>query len=449
MGVVYRGEDPLIGREVAIKTLNEVTPELRDRFYLEARSGILSHPNIVTVYELGEQDGIPFIAMELVAGESLELILRTRKRLPLLEALSIVEQLCAGLGHAHGHGVIHRDVKPANVLLRPDGRVTIVDFGIARLADQTRQLTKTDALLGTFHYIAPERLKGEPSDGRADIWSVGVILYEMLTGELPFKGRDVSSLYRVIHEPYIPLAEFVADLPEGLAQIVHRSLAKQVKDRYATAEEMSFELQVIAETLKQERVTSLLQSARKLVTEREYASARTVLLQSQRIDPSNTSAKTLMVEVQEQLSALQRGEQLHQLVEQAQKALADRRWEDSILFFRQAADLDPENSFGIAARLEEAQAQKIQQQKLVSLWEQASDARRLQSAHRAQCIDDRQALVAEDAGDQARARLHEGGGSRAAAHEQARRVARHAGVDARAVQLREQVGRARRRCTAT
>lgn len=254
MGVVYRGEDPLIGREVAIKTLTEVTPELRDRFYLEARSGILSHPNIVTVYELGEQDGIPFIAMELVAGESLELILRTRKRLPLLEALSIVEQLCAGLGHAHGHGVIHRDVKPANVLLRPDGRVTIVDFGIARLADQTRQLTKTDALLGTFHYIAPERLKGEPSDGRADIWSVGVILYEMLTGELPFKGKDVSSLYRVIHEPYIPLTEFVADLPEGLAQIVDRSLAKQVKDRYATAEEMSFELQVIAETPKQERV---------------------------------------------------------------------------------------------------------------------------------------------------------------------------------------------------
>jgi serine/threonine protein kinase len=253
MGVVYRGEDPLIGREVAIKTLTEVTPEIRDRFYLEARSSILSHPNIVTVYELGEQDGIPFIAMELVAGESLELILRTRKRLPLLEALSIVEQLCAGLGHAHGHGVVHRDVKPANVLLRPDGRLTIVDFGIVRLGDQKRQLIETDALLKTFHYVAPERLKRETSDGRADIWSVGVILYEMLTGELPFKGKDVSSLYRVIHEPYIPLAEFVAELPEGLAQIVNRSLEKQVKDRYATAEEMSFELQVIVETLKQER----------------------------------------------------------------------------------------------------------------------------------------------------------------------------------------------------
>jgi serine/threonine-protein kinase len=254
--------------------------------------------------------------------------------------------------------------------------VTIVDFGIARLAEQTHQLTKTDALLGTFHYIAPERLKGETSDGRADIWSVGVMLYEMLTGELPFKGKDVSSLYRVIHEPYISLTEYLPEFPEGLEHILERSLAKQAKDRYATAEEMSFELQVIAATLKQERVNQLLHSAEKLVNEGEYASARTVLLQAQRIDPSNTNAKTLIGEVHAQLSALQRGEQLHQLVEQAQSALADRRWEDAILFFQQAQDLDIEDSFGIAGRLKEAQAQKVQQQMLVSLWEQASDARR-------------------------------------------------------------------------
>ena len=179
MGVVYRGEDPAIGREVAIKTLTEVTPELRERFHLEARSGILSHPNIVTVYELGEHESAPFIAMEYIAGESLEKILRRLKRVSALEAVSIVEQLCTGLGFAHGHGVVHRDIKPANVLVRPDGRVTIVDFGIARLADQTRHLTKTDALLGTFHYIAPERLKGESTDNRVDIWSMGVMFYEI------------------------------------------------------------------------------------------------------------------------------------------------------------------------------------------------------------------------------------------------------------------------------
>lgn len=132
MGIVYRGEDRLIGRRVAIKTLTEVTPELRERFQIEARSGILSHQNIVTVYEVGEHEGSPFIAMEFIEGDSLEKVLRLRKRLPLLEALSIVEQVCAGLGYAHGHGVVHRDVKPANILVRPDGRVTIVDFAALR-----------------------------------------------------------------------------------------------------------------------------------------------------------------------------------------------------------------------------------------------------------------------------------------------------------------------------
>jgi len=258
MGIVYQGEDRLIGRKVAIKTLTEVTPELRERFYLEARSGILSHQNIVTVYELGEHEEIPFIAMEFIDGDSLEKILRAQKRVPLLEALSVVEQICAGLGYAHGHGVVHRDVKPANVLVRPDGRVTIVDFGIARLSDQTRQLTKTDTLLGTFHYISPERLKGEAIDGRADIWSVGVMLYEMLTGELPFKGRDVSALYRVIHEPYVPLAEYMQDLPKDLSRVLEKALAKQVDNRYATAEEMAFDLHVLAQGLKYDRVGSLL-----------------------------------------------------------------------------------------------------------------------------------------------------------------------------------------------
>ena len=132
-------------------------------------------------------------------------------------------------------------MKPANILVQPDWRVTIVDFGIARLADQTRQLTKTGGVLGTFHYIAPERLKGEPSDGRADIWSTGVMLYEMLTGELPFKGTDISSLYRVINEPFDSLAEFVHDLPDGLSVILEKALAKKPEDRYSTAEEMAFD----------------------------------------------------------------------------------------------------------------------------------------------------------------------------------------------------------------
>src|SRR5215469_6700589 len=271
MGVVYKAEDRQIGRRVAIKTLTDVTPELRERFYVEARSGILSHQNIVTVYEVGEHEGRPFIAMEFVEGDSLEKVLRERKRLPLLEALSIVEQICAGLGHAHGHGVVHRDVKPANVLVRPAGRVTIVAFGIARLADQTRQLTKTDTLLGTFHYIAPERLKGEASDGRSDVLSVGVMLYEMVTGALPFKGSDISSIYRVIHEPYVPVAVHVKDLTDGLTRVLDKALAKQVDERYATAEEMAFDVHLLAANLKGEE-------------ERGHDGGRTLLVPATRIE---------------------------------------------------------------------------------------------------------------------------------------------------------------------
>ena len=375
MGIVYRGQDPLIGRDVAIKTLTVVTPELRERFYLEAKSGILSHPNIVTVYELGEHDGSPFIVMEFIAGESLEKTLRRLNRLPVLDAISIVEQLCAGLGHAHGRGVVHRDVKPANILVQPDWRVTIVDFGIARLVDQTRQLTKTGALLGTFHYIAPERLKGEPSDGRADIWSTGVMLYEMLTGELPFKGTDVSSLYRVINEPFVSLSEFAQNLPEGLSVILEKALAKKPEDRYSTPEEMAFDLHVIFHTLRHDRVSALLETARRLVEEQQFAGARTVLLQAQQIDPGNLDTKALMNDVQDRLNRLQRGEQLRQIVEQAQTALAERRWDDAIIGFQQAQKIDTDNLFGLNERLQEAQESRLQQQKIAALWEQARDAR--------------------------------------------------------------------------
>ena len=376
MGVVYRGEDKLIGREVAIKTLTKTTPELRERFYVEARSGILNHPNIVTIYELGEHEGNPFIAMEFLPGEPLEKILRERGRLPLLESLSIVEQICAGLGFAHSHGLVHRDVKPANVIVLADGRVKIVDFGIARLVDRNTRLTKTDAVLGTFHYIAPERLKGETSDGRADIWSIGVMLYEMLSGELPFQGKDVSTLYRVINEPYLPLSHLVEGAPEALNAVLGKALAKEVGDRYATAEEMIFEIRALSEDLKRDHLHELLDTARRLHTESQFAHARMILLEAQRIDPANATARLLMQQVQEQLSQLQRGEQLRQLLEQAGEALTARRFDDAIALYSQAARLDSDNTHSIAERLEEAQAQKAQALRVRSLWEQATEARR-------------------------------------------------------------------------
>ena len=375
MGVVYRAQDRMIGRDVAIKTLTDVTPELRERFYVEARSGILSHPNIVTVYELGEEDGTPFIAMEFLAGESLERLLKGKKRLPLLEALPITEQMCAGLGYAHQHGLIHRDVKPANVMVQPDGRVKIVDFGIARLTDRVTRLTRADSLLGTFHYIAPERLKGEASDGRADIWSVGVMLYEMVTGELPFRGKDMSALYQVMHEPYVPLHEFVERVPEALTGVLDRALAKSVNERYGSTEEMLVDLQKVGDELKQGRVEELLESARRLMQERRYANARTVVLQVQRIDVGNVSARLLLQKVQEELSHLQRGEQLRQIVEQAEEAVASRQMDDALTLYEQAAKLDQEGTFDVGRKMEELRGSIEQARRVRSLWEQAGEAR--------------------------------------------------------------------------
>jgi len=375
MGVVYRGEDRLIGREVAIKTLTEITPELRDRFYVEARSGILNHPNIVTVYEFGDHEGMPYIAMEFVAGDSLEKILRSGRKLSLLETLSIIEQLCSGLGYAHQNRVVHRDIKPANLIVQPDGKVKIVDFGIARLADQSTRLTKTDAVIGTFHYIAPERLKGEMSDGRSDIWSVGVMLYQMLSGELPFNGEDVSTLYKVINEAHPSIKSLVPDIPEELIAVVDRSLAKSPDDRYGTAEEMAFDLQGIADGLKKERVGDLLTSAKRLIEQRQFASARTVLLDLQRIDPQNFEAKRLTREVQEQLNKLQKAEQVRQIVEQAEEAVLSQNYDDAVSYYKQAMKLDTTNTLQLNEKLDNAIRLKEKQDKVRTLWKQAGDAR--------------------------------------------------------------------------
>lgn len=376
MGVVYRGEDKLIGREVAIKTLTEITPELRDRFYVEARSGVLNHPNIVTVYEVGEHEGMPFIAMEFMSGDSLETMLRSGRKLTLLETFSIIEQLCSGLGYAHLNRVVHRDIKPGNLIVQPDGKVKIVDFGIARLADQSSRLTKADAVIGTFHYIAPERLKGEMSDGRSDIWSVGVMLYQMLGGELPFSGEDVSTLYKVINEPHPSIKAVVADISDDLAAIVDRALEKNPDDRYDTAEEMGFDLQGISEGLKKEHVGDLISSAKRLIEQRQFTSARSFLIDLQRTDPQNTEAKRLMREVQEQLNKLQKAEQVRQIAEQAEEAVLAQHYDDAVSLYRQAQKFDTDNALEINEKLENALRLKEKQDEIRSLWQQAGDARR-------------------------------------------------------------------------
>jgi len=374
MGVVYRGMDKSVGREVAIKTLTEATEELRQRFLLEARSGILNHPNIVTVYDFGEQDGNPYIVMEFVPGDSLENLLRAGHQFTLIQKLDIIRQLCLGLGYAHSKGVIHRDIKPANLMVQPDGEIKIVDFGVARL-EKTSGHTQTGMVIGTFHYISPERLLGKPADGRADIWSAGVILYLLLTGRLPFPGDDPATLHRVVREPQEPLSNFLTDYPPALDHLLDHALAKSPNDRYDTAEDMAADIEAINEGLKRDHVSGALNNLQPMIQQEQWTAVRPLLLDLQRLNPKNTDVKKLLRDVQDKLSRQQKNAQLRQLMSDAEEAVLTQRYSEALDFYTQALDVDPANP-ELQEKVENVRQLKDKAAKVALLLEQSREARK-------------------------------------------------------------------------
>ncbi|MCI0444473.1 protein kinase [bacterium] len=249
MGYVYRAHDPILKRDVALKTmLKDVSDdeELRNRFMREAQSaGGLRHPNIVTIYDLGEDEtGCPYIAMEFLTGTDLEHLIKNKTELPLLKKLDIIIQTCQGLGYAHANGVVHRDIKTANIRLLDNGEAKIMDFGIAKIT--ASQFTRTGMIMGTPHYMAPEQIRGEKVDGRADIFSLGVVLYELLVYRKPFPGDNPTSvLFKIIHENPEALVDATFTPPEGLEAIVNRSISKKPDVRYQTCEEMAEDLRYV------------------------------------------------------------------------------------------------------------------------------------------------------------------------------------------------------------
>jgi hypothetical protein len=247
MGVLYRGRDPVLDREVAIKVmLADLSDddEAKARFFKEARAAArLQHRNIVTVYEFGEADGNSYIAMEFLKGQSLVGRMRTPPPMTLDEKLDAVIQLCTGLHHAHSSGVIHRDVKPANVWVQPDGTVKLLDFGIARVAAST--VTQGDKSFGSVAYMAPERFGRGTVDSRADIFAVGVVLYELLANRKPFDGDSPTVIaHRILQEAPDPIVLADTPISPGLASYVERSLAKDPNDRYQTAADLAADLQM-------------------------------------------------------------------------------------------------------------------------------------------------------------------------------------------------------------
>jgi len=245
MGVVYLARDPLIGRLVALKTFRASQAmhgselvEYRTRFMREAQSaGILSHPHIVTIHDVvdgADGSGVTFIAMEYVRGINLKEMLLRGEALPLARICDIVSQLAEALDYAHSKGVIHRDIKPANIIIDSQGKVKITDFGIARL--ETSDLTHEGQLLGTPNYMAPERILGHKVDHRTDIFSLGVVLYEMLTRQKPFQGENLTMVsHRIVYEPFTPPRQYAPGLPPGVVAVLEQTLEKQPEQRFDSA----------------------------------------------------------------------------------------------------------------------------------------------------------------------------------------------------------------------
>jgi eukaryotic-like serine/threonine-protein kinase len=250
MGVVYLGKDPKIGRVVAIKTMAlsqefeaDELAEVKERFFREAETaGRLSHPNIVTIFDAGEEHDLCYIAMELLKGKDLIPYTKAGSTLPLEKVVSIVARVADALGYAHKHNVVHRDVKPANVMYELENDVVkVTDFGIARITDSSK--TKTGMVLGTPSYMSPEQLQGKKIDGRSDLFSLAVSLYQLACGELPFKGESMAQLmYKIANEDAPDILKYNATLPPAFVAFLDKAMSKEADQRFQTGEEFAFAL---------------------------------------------------------------------------------------------------------------------------------------------------------------------------------------------------------------
>lgn len=255
MGIVYKAKDPLIDRVVAIKTINlglalDEKEEYEGRFYQEAKAaGRLNHPNIVTIYDVGKSGDVAYIAMEFLQGRELRDIMNDDGLLPVDQVLDIVAQVAQGLAYAHEHDIVHRDVKPSNIMVVRDGHAKITDFGIARMASSSVR-TQTGMVLGSPKYMSPEQVMGKSIDQRSDIFSLGVMLYEMLTGQAPFNGENVNAImYQTLNAVPAPPNTLNPAVPEMVNFILAKALAKKVEDRYQNAKDFAVDLRACRDTL--------------------------------------------------------------------------------------------------------------------------------------------------------------------------------------------------------
>jgi serine/threonine protein kinase len=279
MGEVYLAEDTELHRQVALKFLSPhlaANADFKTRFKREARAAAaLNHPNIITIHEVAEYENRSYIVMEYVEGESLKKLL-AEKELSIGKVTAVTIQICEGMSKAHQAGIVHRDLKPDNILVDQDGWVKILDFGLAKLKAAATQLTKADTTMGTIYYMSPEQAQGVEVDQRSDLFSLGVILYELLARQLPFKGEyEAAILYSLVHEEPEPLARYKTGVPEGLQRIVDKALQKEPSTRYQSAAEVLADLKGLQ---KETMIGAVARPSKRRINSRSVAYAASGLL---------------------------------------------------------------------------------------------------------------------------------------------------------------------------
>jgi serine/threonine protein kinase len=325
MGEVYKARDSVINRTVALKTItNNLTnnTDLLERFYQEARAaGTLQHPNIVTIFELNKEGETPYIAMEFLEGESLEKLIARKAPLTISEKLGYIVPVCRALDYAHKRGIVHRDVKPANIVVGSDGLVKVVDFGIARLVDGG--LTQTNMLIGTIAYMSPQQIQGDRADERSDIWAMGVTCWELVAGERPFHGDNHAALMmKIISGEPPPLSEKDPASPADLDAVVARMMNKDIAERFQTMEEVLLELEPVWRRIQLGTVSQLIESGKTLLESQDLLRAQRVLREALQIESSNPEARTLLERANAAIRRSQILPKLHERIERGGQLLA-------------------------------------------------------------------------------------------------------------------------------
>jgi serine/threonine protein kinase len=344
MGTVYKGTDPRIGRSVAVKVLTAAAddPDLLLRFYREAKyTGSLQHQNIVTVYELGHQDGIPYLVMEYLEGVSLDAMIASGRPMPIAEKLRIILQVCSGLSYAHKRDLVHRDIKPANIVILENGTAKIVDFGIARLGGN--RLTRTGHVVGSLNYMSPEQLSGNVEvDLRTDVYSTGVVLFQLLTGALPFEGGSTAAtLMKIVQEPPPPLGKYLKECPPELEAITHKALAKNREERYSTADDFALDVGRLQQQYERQLLADYLQQAAESLQRKDFTAARQQVLQVLRAVPQNTEGGDLLRLIKKGQEQEQRALQAQQFQLNAEEAFRKNDLASALQFVEEGLRFDP------------------------------------------------------------------------------------------------------------